>query len=230
MIPKVLVGCPTSDHKSYCIDKYVEAVKSLTYKNYDILIVDNSKENSYSERIKELGLNVIKSVHHEGARDRIIESRNILRKETLDKGYDYFLSLEQDVIPQKDVIERLIRHSEMVVSGLYFAVNLVKGKNVLRPLLWANFDPKTRLMYCLNKEYALNSNDFVEICACGLGCVLIHREILEDIKFRYESETDGFDDMFFCRDVRGKNIKIFADLSVKCRHLTTNWSWKNIKR
>ena len=83
MVPKVLVGCPTSDYKSYCIEKYAESVKRLSYKNYDILIVDNSEKDGYFKRIKKLNLPVIRSKYFEGARDRIIESRNILRKKIL---------------------------------------------------------------------------------------------------------------------------------------------------
>ncbi len=230
MLPKVLVGCPTSDYKSYCIEQYANSVKNLSYKNYDILIIDNSKDDDYFTKIRRLGLPVIKSTYHEKARDRIIESRNLIRQIVLDKGYDYFLSLEQDVIPPRDIIERLVRHKKDLVSGVYFAYNNVKGKNILRPLLWANFDPEKKLMYCLKKEYALKSNDFVEVCACGLGCVLIHRSVLGVIKFRYEPETEGFDDVFFCKDAMDKGIKMFADLSVKCNHLTQEWSWEKIKK
>ena len=231
MLPKVLVGCPTSDYKAYCIESYAKSVKSLSYKNYDILLVDNSEKEDYFKRIKKLSLPVIKSTYFEGARDRIVESRNILREKMLDGGYDYLLSLEQDVIPPREVIEKLIRHNEKVVSGLYLAVNLVKGKHVLRPLLWANFNHEKKIMYCLNKEYALKSNDFVEICACGLGCVLIHRSVLKDIKFKYDPKSgDAFDDVFFCRDVMEKGIKMFADLSVKCDHLTQGWSWEGVQK
>ncbi len=80
--PKVLVGCPTSNHKEYCLKQYAEAVKKLTYKNYDILLVDNSENDEYLKKIKSEGIEAIKGPYHELARERIIESRNILRQET----------------------------------------------------------------------------------------------------------------------------------------------------
>ena len=40
-IPRVLVGTPHSDVKNYCIDKYIETVKNLSYGNYEVLVVDN---------------------------------------------------------------------------------------------------------------------------------------------------------------------------------------------
>jgi len=41
--PKILLGCPTSDYKEYCLKEYVKSVKTLDYPCYDILLVDNSK-------------------------------------------------------------------------------------------------------------------------------------------------------------------------------------------
>ena len=78
--PRILVGCPTSFHKEYALEQYAESIKSLTYPNYDILLVDNSKDDVYFKRIKKLSLPVIKGPWFESARDRIIASRNILRE------------------------------------------------------------------------------------------------------------------------------------------------------
>jgi len=229
MKPKVLVGCPTSDYKDYCLNEYAQAVKNLTYDNYDILLVDNSKTNEYSKKIKSLGLNVIKADYFESARERIVNSRNILREYAIKNGYDYLLSLEQDVIPPKNVIERLLVYNKEIVSGVYFAVNFYKGKHRLLPLIWVDFDyDKKRMFYVDNTR--LWGNEFIKIAACGLGCVLIHKGILKGFKFRYDpSYEEGFDDIFFCKDLRENNIEIFADMSVKCKHLIKNWSWKNIR-
>lgn len=229
MKPKVLVGCPTSDYKAYCLDEYAKIIKNLSYDNYNILLVDNSKTNKYSERIKKLGLNVIKAPYFESARERIVISRNILREYAIKNNYDYLLSLEQDVIPPKDIIERLLESNKKIISGVYFAYNFYQGKHQLLPLIWVDFDEKTKKMFYLDKA-KLWSNEVVKITTCGLGCVLIHKEILKKFKFRYDSNyKEGFDDMFFCKDLREKKIEIYADTSIKCKHLIKDWSWKNIK-
>lgn len=230
MKPKVLVGCPTSFHKEYCLDKYADAVKNLTYDNYDILIVDNSKDNEYFNKIKQKGLLVIKGPYFEGARDRIIASRNILRQKVIDDNYDYFLSLEQDVIPPKDIIEKLLSHDKKVVSGIYFARNVMNDKKIeLIPLAYILLDEKDLSMRPLN-DNELWSNKLLKIVSCGLGCVLIHRDILKQVKFRYDLNT--FDDRWFCIDLYKKNIEIYADTSVKCKHLILNrpYPWYNIKK
>ena len=38
---KVLIGCPVYFKYKYCVDQYIEAIKKLNYKNYDLLLVDN---------------------------------------------------------------------------------------------------------------------------------------------------------------------------------------------
>lgn len=226
---RILVGCPVSDYKGYCINEYADSVKNLGYKKYDILLADNSNGDLFSKRLKELGLPFIRCDYHESARERIVGSRNRLREYALDNDYDYFLSLEQDVIPPRDVIQRLLKHDRKVVSGVYFAVNFYHGKHQLLPLVWADFDEKTKRMFYLQDD-RLWDGKLIEIAACGLGCVLIHRDVLNKINFRYDKNNkEGFDDVWFCKDLRENNIKLYCDTSVKCKHLIRDWSWKRIK-
>jgi len=193
------------------------------------LLVDNSKDDSYFKRIKSLGLNAIKDEYFEKARERIVHSRNILRKIVLEKGYDYFLSLEQDVIPPKDVIEKLIRHEKKVVSGVYFSRYKINGKIMYLPLLWKEKKDNKKLMRFLKPE-EIEGDKLIKIKKCGLGCVLIRRDVLEKIKFRYVEEILCFDDMFFCEDVEKNGFGLYCDASVKCKHLISGMSWKNIKK
>ena len=229
---KVLVGCPTSFHKEYCLELYANAIKSLTYKNYDILLVDNSPDNAYLERIKAHGIPAIKGPHHENARDRIIMSRNILKEHALKNNYDYLLSLEQDVIPMPDIIERLLSHNKQVISGIYFVRNIIDNKRVLMPLAYKEIPSNNDLpsMRPLNEQELLHGPNLIKIISCGLGCVLIHRNVLKEIEFRYDLNT--FDDRWFCIDLFNKKIPIYCDTSVKCKHMILNrpYQWNEIKK
>ena len=229
MPPKILVGCPTSLHKEYCLKDYAEAVKSLDYPNYDILLVDNSPDDDYLKKIKEHGLPVIKGPYFESARDRIIASRNILRQKVLDEGYDYFFSLEQDVIPPKDILQNLIKHNKRVISAVYFAHNIVDNKRVLMPLVYKLIDKETLSMRPLNDKELWEELGLTEVVSAGLGCLLIHRNILKKIKFRYEKNT--FDDRWFFIDLHNLKIESFADTSVKCKHLILeHQKWDEIQK
>lgn len=216
---KVLVGCPTSSHKKYCLQEYAKALKSLTYPNKDILIVDNTKEDDYFKEIQAEGLPVVKGPYFEKAKDRIITSRNLLREYVIKNGYDYFFSLEQDVIPEPNVIEKLLEAKQKIVSGVVYNNLPVGPVTRMMPMVYTEHprDP-TGLWYISEDE--LKKPQVKEIKACGLGCVLIHSEVLEKIKFRY---AGGFDDMMFCKDAIEAGYKIYVETTVKPKHLHSSW-------
>ncbi|MDD5331688.1 MAG: hypothetical protein PHE43_02605 [Candidatus Nanoarchaeia archaeon] len=231
MKPRVLVGCPTSYHKEYCFDEYLKAVKNLTYDNYDILLVENSENDNFFNKIKSK-LPVIKGPYDESARERIIMSRNLLKEKTIE-NYDYFLSLEQDVIPPSNIIELFLEHDKKVISGIYFNRDL-KTRN-LTPLAYIEL-PKEKgeelpSMRSLTDSEIL-SDKLIKIVSCGLGCVLIHKDILKKIIFRYEKDKDAFDDRFFGIDLYKLNESIYCDTRVKCKHFILNrpYEWKDIKK
>ena len=230
--PKILVGCPTSFHKEYALEQYVESIKALTYPNFDILLVDNSKDDVYFKRIKKLSLPVIKGPWFESARDRIVASRSILREKVLKENYDYFFSLEQDVLPPKDILERLLKHNKKLITAVYFANNVIPSSQTseLIPLVYKLIDENTLDMRSLNEAELWKNPGLMEVVSAGLGCVLIHKDILEKVKFRYEKNT--FDDRWFFIDCYNKKIKVFADTSIKCKHLIFNrpYPWSKIKK
>ena len=173
----------------------------------------------------------IKDKYLESARDRIVSSRNLLRKYALDNGYDYFLSLEQDVIPPLDIIERMLSHKKEVISGIYFNRNQWQH---LYPLAYKQSQNKSNNlpdMTPLSQE-ELGSNSLIEVISAGLGCLLIHRNILKKIVFRYQGKEEAFDDRFFFLDLYNLKIKAFADTSIKCRHFILNrpHQWRDIKK
>ncbi len=226
--PKILIGCPTFDRYIYCLKEYLTAIKTLNYENYDILLVDNSMDNNYYDKLKSLGLNVIKDVYKETARDRIVSSRNILRQYALDNNYDYLLSLEQDVIPPNDVIEKLLSHNKKIVSGVYFNLMKLENSTEPKPMLWRDYNITTNRMIFLTDEEILKPQ-ILELSACGLGCLLIHKSVLEKIKFRYSVEKEGFDDVWFSHDCRALNFSIYVDTSIRCKHITVKNKWGDIK-
>ena len=229
MPPKILVGCPTSFHKEYCLVEYAKAIKSLSYPNFDILLVDNSPDDSYLKKIKEQGLPAIKGPYFEGARDRIIASRNILRQKAIDEGYDYFFSLEQDVIPSADIIQNLLKHKKTVICGVYFTNNVVGSKKVLIPLVYKLLDKETLSMRPLNDNELWEFPGLMKIVSAGLGCLLIHKSILERIKFRYDKNT--FDDRWFFIDLYDMKVEPFADSTIKCKHLISQHQvWDDIRK
>lgn len=227
--PRVLVGCPTSDSKAYCLDQYLAGLKSLTYKNFEVCLVDNSKSEDYYKLLqtrakefeKETGKRfsvLCDGVQIEKARQRVVFCRNILRKKALDEGFDYFFSLEQDVIPPPDITERLLSHQKEICGGAY--LNLMPTGNVSAVAFC--FDSEENRKNALLTPLGLMNlfpSRLMEVDATGVGCLLIHRSVLEKISFRVEESSTAFDDIFFCRDARNASYKVFLDSSMFCLHL-----------
>ena len=117
--PKVLVGTPVIDTLGKHVERYLDVVRSLSYKKYDLVLVDNSEGDAYSKRLEQMGVNVLRSPYLPNVHERLPAARNVLRQYALENNYDYFLCLEQDTIPPKDVIERLMRHKKVAVVGVY---------------------------------------------------------------------------------------------------------------
>ena len=222
---KILVSCPTADPYRYCTQEWIDTVKSLSYKNIDILLVDNSSSKDYfNEFSKQVPM--IKTDRIENLRELIARDRNLIREKVLKENYDYFLSLEIDVIPPKDIIEKLLSHKKEIISGVYYkdydvnitkAGKLVKKAKTILPVLWKSVDEEN-VTQLTSKE--VEDSKLIEVAISGLGCLLIHRSVLEKIKFRVNlKESTACDDVWFCHDAIKQGFKIYADTSVKCRHL-----------
>ena len=226
-IPKVLVGAPVCDLYLYCLDDFLKAITSFSYKNYDILLLDNSKDNNMFNELKKRGINVVKTEHTGKIRDMVIRDHNFLRKEALEKGYDYLFLLDQDVIPPKDAIEKLIKHNKGAVAGLYFGhhtLDLEDNSNRIMPFAWAFINKNQWFWgdvgYLTDEE--VFSNKLIKIAFAGGGCLMIHKSILGKIAFRYDSSVDVWDDRWFGYDLHKNGYEMFIDTSVKCKHLYLN--------
>ena len=45
--PKILIGSPTFYGMQYCLKEFLNGVRSIVYDNYDVLIVDNSRDDNF---------------------------------------------------------------------------------------------------------------------------------------------------------------------------------------
>ncbi|MBI4045040.1 MAG: glycosyltransferase [Candidatus Diapherotrites archaeon] len=227
--PRVLVGCPTSEAKAYCLERFLGGLKSLTYQNFEVCLVDNSKTNEYCELLekhakefeKETGKRFAvlrEGLNIEKARQRVVFCRNLLRQKALDEGFDYFFSLEQDVIPPPDIIERLLSHKKEICGGAYLNLMPTGHMSAVAFKFESEENRRNALLTPLGLMNLFPSR-LMEVDATGLGAILIHRSVLGKISFRVEEDSTAFDDIFFGRDARNAGYKIFLDSSMFCLHL-----------
>ncbi len=223
--PKVLIGCPTCKAYGYTLASYLKAVSQIDWENKELLLVDNSEDDEYYERLRKIGVNVIRAPHYkDNVNKMLVESRNIIRDYALKNGFDYLLSLEQDIIAPKDVIRRLIAHKKDAASALYtitfrLDVKDEKGKEIkgIAHLPVAYFvDGPEQLRRAIDDE--IRGKGLVHVGATGLGCMLISRKALSDIEFRYLEGRSAFDDIFFCHDLREKGYGVYIDSTLEVEH------------
>ena len=224
-LPKVLVGSPTANYKDYCLERFAERIKELDYPNYDILMADNSRDEDHVKILEKAGLPVIKTQWFDSSRGRLCVARNELRKRVLDNDYDFFFDLESDVIPPKDVLTRLLKHGKKVVGGWYY----IGQPNEARPCLsrgWKRVEKKGGFM--MGHEHPLGEDLAKDKLLKGylgsMGVCLIHKDILEQIKFRVVEQMRWHDDSFFYYDCDKKKIDVYTDTDLLCPHFQSGWS------
>lgn len=107
MNPRVLVACPTHSIKKYSLPRWIEAVGAFTYHPREALLVDNSPNMmlwwEFRDQTNVVHMHIDGTPHH-----RIAESMEHIRQYMLRARFDYWLSLECDVIAPPDTIETML--------------------------------------------------------------------------------------------------------------------------
>lgn len=239
-LPKVLVACPIIDRNRYCVDKFLECFNSLTYKNKELLLVDNSATEDFYNELKAKKVNVIRGKHFDQAVPALVYNRNLVRAYFLSRDYDYLFSLDSDVICPPDAIETLMRHQKEMVSGIYYSATIENGQVVAKPMLFvrpsdSEFEQllqqpqfkqsfergkikKADLFRPLTKQ-EVQEPKLIEVVVAGLGVVLIKKEVLEKVAFTFDETKKATDDFFFFIAAEQAGYKLYADTTVKCSHL-----------
>ena len=106
----MLVACPTHAIKEYSLPRWVAAVGALTYP-HESLLVDNSPDYALYLRWREQTPIVHVSIDGT-AHQRIGGSMDFIRRHALEHGFDYWLSLECDVIAPPDTIETMLEWTQ----------------------------------------------------------------------------------------------------------------------
>ncbi len=224
---RILVGCPTSEVKNYCLDKYLGAITNLMYPKelYDILIVDNSKTGRNAKKIMNMGVKCL-HVNPKGKSNQqyIAESQEILRKEALKGDYDYLVMIESDVIPPPYCLHSLMSHQKQVVGGYYF---LGHGSDSY-PMRQIVESQGSKERYTLNSDskFGINSANgkLNPVHNTGFGCTAIHKSVLANINFRVMDGAIAHSDSYFASDMAFIGIQQYQDSSLVCEHINSNWN------
>lgn len=227
---KVLIAFPTSEAKDYCLKEFAEQLRNITYAA-DILIIDNSKNEHYLNKIKNTIEPINKSIkyirHYRDIKlNRLIaECHNIIIDNILEGKYDYWFSLESDIFIPCSILEHLLFLRKIIVGVPYFL-----GQHFLSRYICHSVEDFGQIV----KEMPMSSNEgFVftdgTIKDCnqlGLGCLLVHCSVLKQIRFRIPENAikSQFDDTFFHKDVQKLGIPVYCDTNIIAYHQNKNWN------
>lgn len=234
--PKVLISSPTANAKNYCFHAWIENVMNFTYPNFEVRLFDNSidggKNAQYlNEEYKKTYNNDkflaahSKTDHISSVIERMCVSHNLCRETILNDDFEYMLHLETDIFPEKSVIENLMYNKKEVVGAVYDRDGGIYRTAMLQKHIWSSPFNVTAFNFEVGEELFAIDGTCKPYASVGLGCVLIHKTVLDKIPFRFIKNQRGHPDKYFSEDCFRNNIKIYADTSLYCRHDNKPWGF-----
>jgi len=138
LIPKVLIAAPTSSRHGKLLDEWLKMLDSLTYPNFDLILIDTTTENDdYYNLLKTKKLHgkefqVLKykwDTEKEFALQMLANSREEIRKYFLEhKEYDFIFWLDTDIFLPDNSIQRLLSYNKDNVGFYVHIYNLKAHK------------------------------------------------------------------------------------------------------
>ena len=146
------------------------------------------------------------------ARERIAE-------EAVKQDMDYLFMIDDDMITDSDIFEKLYRHDKDIVAALAFT-----RSHPYSPVIYnlnKGYDGITQSNYYVNYTvFDYPKDTLVECDAVGFGAVLIKCDVLRKMKKPWFMSTAGSgEDIHFCHKAGEDGFKIHMDTSVKMGHV-----------
>jgi hypothetical protein len=164
-------------------------------------------------------------------------SRNIVTAQALRDKCEWVFFMDSDIVPPLTVLPDLLLHDLPIVTALYW-----RRYEGLEPCIYRLGKDGVPVPY--TNEQLVGSGNVVEIEACGAGCLLVHSSVFEKLKGSVEqfdildpatremlkcwkfweyivhSRVNLSEDIVLASRVKGLGFRIFADLTLRCGHLS----------
>ncbi len=151
----------------------LDSIKNLSYKNYEILIIDNNSNEDLT-KLKRYKIKLIENIENVGFTGAINQALKNYK-------YDYYLLLNPDTIADKNILSELINTAESKNAGFVgSAIYDYKSKKLSALAGRRNF--WTGLAFPIkdiNEVKELNGlNEYVDACS-----LLISRKVIENVGY-----------------------------------------------
>lgn len=163
-------------------------------------------------------------------------ARNRIAQMALDKGVDYVLMVDNDVVLPSDAFRSLTDGLKDVCLGFYAhrdADNLYRGRTCVckledeKGVRYFNYPLESE--YTAKELHALRDagKHKIRIHGGGMGCAFIKTDVFRKTKYpwydwvNYKNEKRSMlsEDLYFCEQCKAKNIPIYTDTRVNCGHM-----------
>ncbi len=191
--PKVLVACPNHELKEYAFQRWIDMVRGLTYPNFEVLVVDNSPNDStfmskWQDKIPIIHIDTA------GIEELMVLRLNLsyerIRQEFLSGKFKRLMILESDVIAPANVIETML---EIGGNGDW-----------------------------ISHAYPDRTSGKPEEVTQGMGCTMFSRELMETFGFEDMGDNYTSDGGLWGKvrpDGRFKTMELWG--FIKNKHLAT---------
>lgn len=157
--------------------------------------------------------------------ENLTKKHNCAKEMALRNGYDAVFFVEADMIVPPNALQRMTQIQADVVYGLYCSRhdNPLYGRHrwlahcfdgAKSMTQWTEFDRD----YIREKVWAKVRRSH----GLGMGCTLIHRNVLESLLFRSHPQGRVADDLLFAQDVHRLGFMQAHDFGVVCGHILAN--------
>lgn len=145
------------------------------------------------------------------------EARNAIHDIFLEtSGCEYLFMLDSDVMPQPDIIDRLLAHHLPVVGGWY------KKKDTGQPVVYdyLNTDEGGVARWKIRDGAG---QGLEKVDGAGAGCWLMHRDAVKAIgKSPYDMNRGG-EDLDLCLKLHAAGVDTYIDWSLACAHARVSY-------
>ena len=163
-------------------------------------------------------------------------ARNAIAQTAINKGADYVLMVDNDVVLPKDALVNLLDDPKDVCLGYYAhrdADNIYRGKTCICKLGYRNYPLESEYTAEELKKMREKGPYKFEIHGGGMGCAFIKTSVFKKIKYpwydwvNYATEQRGMlsEDLYFCEQCRKAKITVYSDSRVGCGHILRRVQW-----
>lgn len=206
-MPKVSIILPLYNSEKF-IEECVKSLLNQTFKDYELIILDDRSTDRTREILKKMDIIFIKNESNLGF------SRNINKGINKAKG-EYIMIADHDMVYEKNYLKKMLLEKRDIMAGkcyYYKAKNKIRSFGITINLLTG----KTKVIG-RDEEDHNQFNYIKEIESDAAGTLIINKKVFGKIYSFDESFNKYYVDIDFCLRARKAGFKIFLS-KAKCWH------------